>query len=992
MYHKRGFLIHKENCLYSMTHKGCLMMKLKFDPNLQFQIDAVNAMTEVFYGQPLSEGDLEIGFKRLDWIFQTELGIGNNLILDEPALLKNIHLIQKYNDIEKVSSFQGRHFSIEMETGTGKTYVYLRTIFELYKKYGFKKYVIVVPSVAIREGVLKNLDITKEHFLHLYNNVSYDYFVYDSKKINQVRQFAASNHIQIMVINIDAFRKTLEDKDEEKKSNIIHRESDKLSGRKPIEFIRATHPIVIIDEPQSVDNTPKAKEAIETLNPLCTMRYSATHRNPYNLLYKLDPIKACNMRLVKRIEVASVLSEEYFNEPFIRFRAVDNQNGIRAKLSIHVDSSSGPKLKNVTVRSGDDLFVRSNERENYRNGYVINEINAEPGNEYISFANGITLNLRQSQGGLTDDIMKVQVRNAIQEHLEKELKVKDKGIKVLSLFFIDRVANYRSYDEQGNPVKGKIALWFEEYFNELIQKPRYKDLLKFPLEKLHDGYFAADKKGILKDTSGSTLADEDVYNKIMKNKEQLLSLDEPLRFIFSHSALREGWDNPNVFQICTLNETKSEMKKRQEIGRGLRLPVNQQGERIFDETINRLTVIANESYEDFAKKLQTEIEEDFNIHFGAVSKNAFTKIIQVINDQEMILGDEKSQKIWEELKQQGHIDEDGQIQPKFNPSDKYFEVKLSPEFQDVKHQVIDIVQSYLFSEHVVNRNNRKTLKINKMIYLDDEFRKLWDKIKPKTTYSVEYDTDVLIEKTSKAIREMDRIEKVKIVYKKAEMDIQEKGIETKELRVQETTVSYSEDKANLPDILAYLQKETELTRNTIVRILINSGRIEEFPLNPQKFMDSAARLIKNDLHKLIVDGIKYEKIAGQEYEMRLFEETEIISYLNNLIEVKKSVYDSIEYDSEIEKRFAESLDMRDDIKLFVKLPSWFKIDTPIGTYNPDWAIVKHEDDTLYLVRETKGIKDFEKLRNIEADKIRCAKRHFRELQVDFKTVVEANEV
>jgi len=967
-------------------------MRLKFDPNLQFQIDAVNAMTEVFYGQPLSEGDLEIGFKRMDWIFQTELGIGNNLILDESVLLKNIHLVQEDNDIEKVSSFQGRHFSIEMETGTGKTYVYLRTIFELYKKYGFKKFVIVVPSVAIREGVLKNLDITKEHFLHLYNNVSYDYFVYDSKKINQVRQFAASNYIQIMVINIDAFRKTLEDKDEEKKSNIIHRESDKLSGRKPIEFIQATHPIVIIDEPQSVDNTPKAKEAIETLNPLCTMRYSATHRNPYNLLYKLDPIKAYDMRLVKRIEVASVLSEEYFNEPFIQFKAVDNQNGIRAKLAIHVDSSSGPKLKNVTVGSGDDLFVRSNERENYRNSYIINEINAEPGNEYISFTNGKTLSLGQTQGGLTDDIMKVQVRNAIQEHLEKELKVKDKGIKVLSLFFIDRVANYRSYDEQGNSVKGKIALWFEKYFNELIQKPRYKDLLKFPLEKLHDGYFAADKKGILKDTSGSTQADEDVYNKIMKNKEQLLSLDEPLRFIFSHSALREGWDSPNVFQICTLNETKSEMKKRQEIGRGLRLPVNQQGERIFDETINRLTVIANESYEDFARKLQTEIEEDFNIHFGAVSKNTFAKIIQVIHDKETTLGDEKSKKIWEELKQQGHIDEDGKIQPKFNPSDKYFEVILSPEFQDVKHQVIDIVQSYLFSEHVVNRNNRKTLKINKMIYLDDEFKKLWDKIKPKTTYSVEYDTDVLIEKASKAIREMERIEKIKIVYKKAEVDIQEKGIVTKELRIQETTASYGEDKVNLPDILAYLQKETELTRNTIVRILISSGRIEEFPLNPQKFMDSVARLIKNELHKLVVDGIKYEKIAGQGYEMRLFEETEIISYLNNLIEVKKSVYDAIEYDSEIEKQFAESLDMRDDIKLFVKLPSWFKIDTPIGTYNPDWAIVKHEDDTLYLIRETKGIKDFEKLRNIEADKIRCAKRHFRELQVDFKTVVEANEV
>lgn len=967
-------------------------MKIKFDPNQQYQIDAINAVVKVFDGQPLKESDFEISFKQQMPLLQVEeLGVGNNYVLDDDTVLKNVHNVQDQNGIDKLPFLQEKHFSTEMETGTGKTYVYLRTIFELNNKYGFKKYVIVVPSVAIREGVLKNLKITKEHFLHLYNNVSYDYFVYDSKKVNQVRQFATSYHIQIMVINIDAFRKTLEDKDDEKKSNIIHRENDKLSGRKPIEFVQATHPIVIIDEPQSVDNTPKAKEAIETLNPLCTLRYSATHRNPYNLLYKLDPIKAYDMRLVKRIEVASVQSGDSFNEPFIKFNSVDNRNGIKAKISIHVDSPTGPKMKNVTVKQGDDLFIRSNERESYRHGYIIDEISVEPGNEHISF-NGKRLNLGQTQGGLTDDIMRVQVKNTIQEHLEKELKIKDKGVKVLSLFFIDRVANYRSYDEQGNPVKGKIALWFEEYFKELIQKPRYKDLLKFPLEKLHDGYFAADKKGILKDTRGDTQADEDVYNIIMKNKEQLLSLDEPLRFIFSHSALREGWDNPNVFQICTLNETKSEMKKRQEIGRGMRLPVNQDGIRIFDDTINRLTVIANESYEDFAKKLQTEIEDDFDIKFGVVNKTTFAKITQVIDDKETVLGEEKSKKIWEELKQQEYINEEGQIQPKFDPSDKYFELNLSPEFEGVKHQVIDTIQSCQFSERVVNKNNRRTLKINKQVYLDDDFKILWNKINQKTTYSVEYDTDVLVQRSLKAIKDMERIEKVKIVYKKAEMDIQQRGIETRELRVQETTATFGEERVTLPDILAYLQKETELTRSTIVRILIDSGRIEEFPLNPQKFMDSVVQIIKRELHKLIVDGIKYEKIAGQEYEMRLFQEKEIISYLNNLIDVKKSVYDALEYDSEIEKKFAQDLDAREDIKLFVKLPSWFKVETPIGTYNPDWAIVKHGDETLYLVRETKGIKDFEKLRNTEADKIRCAKKHFQELQVDFKTVVEASEI
>lgn len=969
-------------------------MKLKFDPNLQFQIDAVKVMTEVFDGQPLSEGDLEIGFQRQDRLFRSELGVGNHLVLDDKKILNNVREIQERNDIERVSSLQGMNFSVEMETGTGKTYIYLRSIFELNRKYGFKKFVIVVPSVAIREGVLKNLEITKEHFLHLYNHVSYDYFVYDSKKVNQVRQFAMSNQIQIMVINIDAFRKIIEEKEKivNKNSNIIHRENDKLSGRKPIEYIQATHPIVIIDEPQSVDNTPRAKQAIETLNPLCTMRYSATHRNPYNLLYKIDPVQAYDMRLVKRIEVASVLCEDNFNEPFIHLKSVNNQHGIKAKLAIHIDSSSGPKVKNISIKHGDDLYTKSNERENYKNGYVIDEINAEPGNEYISFTNGKNLYLGEKQGGLTDDIMKVQIKNAIQEHLEKELKVKDKGIKVLSLFFIDRVANYRSYNEQGRPVKGKIALWFEDYFKKLIQKERYKDLLKFSLEQIHDGYFATDKKGVLKDTRGNSLADEDVYNKIMKNKEKLLSLDEPLRFIFSHSALREGWDNPNVFQICTLNETRSEIKKRQEIGRGLRLPVSQDGERIFDESINRLTVIANESYEDFAKKLQSEIEEDFHIHFGAVNKDAFSKIFQVVNGEEKTLGIEKSEKIWGELEEKGYINEHGKIQPKFNPSESNFEINLSQEFDEFQDQIIDIVKRHLFSERVVNKTKQKKLQINKQVYLDDDFKTLWNKIKYKTTYSVEYNTELLAENASKAISKMDRIEKIKIIYRKAEVGIERRGIETKELRVQETEASYNNINLGLPDILAYLQKETELTRNTLARILIKSERIEEFTLNPQMFMDSVATIIKKELRKLILDGIKYDKIAGQEYEMRLFEEREIIGYLNNLVEVKKSVYNAVEYDSEVEKKFAKSLDIREDIKLFVKLPSWFKIDTPIGTYNPDWAIVKHGDDTLYLVRETKGIKDFEKLRNDEANKIRCAKKHFKELNVDYKTVIRASEV
>ena len=969
-----------------------MTMKLKFDANLQFQLDAVNAIVDVFDGQPINQSDFEISFAStyMGVEDQPELGVGNRLILDSDFMQKNIHMVQDKNDIENtLLETEGKNFSIEMETGTGKTYVYLRTIFELNKKYGFKKFIIVVPSVAIREGTLKNLDITKDHFSYLFNSVPFDYYVYDSKRVSQLRQFATSNQIQVLIINIDAFRKTLEGIDDEKKSNIIHRESDRLSGRKPIEFIRATNPIVIIDEPQSVDNTDRAKDAISTLKPLLILRYSATHRNPYNLLYKLDPIKAYEMKLVKRIEVDSITSDDDFNDAFLKLESVDNTKGISAKLTIHVNVVSGVKAKSIKVKSGDDLFVKSNEREAYRNGYIVDEINTEPGNEYMTFNSGRRVSLGQTHGGITDEIMKVQIKRTIQEHLEKERKIKDKGIKVLSLFFVDRVANYRFYDEQGNPVEGKFAIWFEELYKELVSSPHYKDIIPYPVERLHDGYFAVDNKKKFRDTKGDSAADEDVYNLIMREKERLLSPEEPLRFIFSHSALREGWDNPNVFQICTLNVTKSDIKKRQEIGRGLRLPVNRDGERVFDDNINKLTVIANESYDDFARKLQTEIEDDFGIKFGRIDKIAFSKLIHIVAGEEVKVGQEKSNQIWDELKENGYIDNEGKIQPKFNPSEKGFELVISPDFADIKHTIIDVVQSYQFSGHIVNKNTRRALKVNKAVYLDEEFKRLWDKINKKTTYSVDFDTNELIEKTAKSIKKMEKIEPVKIKAVKVDVDIKKGGVETKEVKSQVTSVDVL---AKLPDILAYLQKETQLTRGTLVKILIESGRLNEFIVNPQSFMDTVAKIINRELHALLIDGIKYEKIDGEMFEMRRFEEEELVKYLTNLLEVKKSVYDAIEYGSEVERKFAQGLDDREDIKLFVKLPSDFKIDTPLGTYNPDWAIVKHNDKTLYLVRETKSTKDFEKLRNTEAEKIRCAKKHFEEIKVDYKTVVSASEV
>ena len=633
-------------------------MKLKFDSSLQYQQDAINAVVNVLDGQPFVQtGAMAFQSLQIAGLFQTELGMGNRLALPEDEILKNLHAVQEANGIENIDELQGMEFSLEMETGTGKTYVYLRTIFELNKTYGFRKFIVVVPSVAIREGVLKSIDIMKEHFHTLYEKAPFDHFVYDSRRLGKVRQFATSNQIQIMCINIQSFQKDVADKelsemteDEMKKLNVINRENDRMSGRRPIEFIQAANPIVIIDEPQSVDNTEKSRRAIRNLNPLVTLRYSATHKNPYNLLYKLDPIKAYDLRLVKRIEVASVRSDDSFNDAYVKLLETDNTNGIKARVEIHKEAPSGPKIAKLWVKQGDDLYVKSGERYDYRDGYIVQNIDCTPGSEYIEFNHGRLLELGLEIGGLGDDLMRAQVYETVEQHLKKERALKGKGIKVLSLFFIDRVANYRIYNEDGTTSFGKIGQWFEEIYLELTTKPIYKGLIPFGVAEVHNGYFSQDKDGHAKDTRGNTVADEDTYNLIMRDKERLLDPNVALRFIFSHSALREGWDNPNVFQICTLNETQSREKKRQELGRGLRLPVNETGERVHDETVNRLTVVANESYEDFAHKLQTEFEDDFGIRFGKVERIAFARIVRTADDgTEAEIGQDESARIWADL-------------------------------------------------------------------------------------------------------------------------------------------------------------------------------------------------------------------------------------------------------------------------------------------------------------------------------------------------------
>lgn len=962
-------------------------MKLKFNHKQQFQLDAINAVVDVFKGQPINKGDyeLDLGIKGQGlWASHTykNNAISNNLLIDDNSVISNTKEVQKKNNIFQKHTIQskGKNFAIEMETGTGKTYVYLRTAFELYTKYGFRKFIIVVPSVAIREGVLKSIEIMKEDFLNLYNRPPFNHFVYDSKKVNMLRAFANGNELQIMVINIDSFNKA--------SNNVIYQTNDRMSGRKPIEFINDTNPIVIIDEPQNMESA-KAKESINSLNPLCTLRYSATHKDKYNLLYSLDPVKAFQQKLVKKITVASVLGENDPNNAFIKLNTITNKNGkISCSLSFHKQTDSGPKEIKATCNQDNDIFMKSNEREIYRNGFEIVEINSRTGMEFVKFANGIRLSIGQENGGVKTDIIKEQIRATIKCHFEKELQVKDLGIKVLSLVFIDKVDNYRIHREKGYDL-GQYALWFEEIYNEVAQEfSMFLDIL--PVHKVHNGYFSKDKKGAFKDTKGNTVADEDTYSLIMKDKEKLLSLNEPLKFIFSHSALREGWDNPNVFQICTLNETKSTIKKRQEIGRGLRLPVNQDGERIFDQNINNLVVIANESYDDFAATLQKEFEEDCGVTFGRLPIEAFTGIKYEVDGEVKNIETEQSEMIWKHFKENNWINEDGFINKSFAQAVDDYKITIPEELNFVsKNEIIKTVENYQLENHIEDKSKRVKTKFNEKVLLDPEFEKFWNAINKKTIYSVEYKTEDLIKKAVAAIMSMDKIKAPQIKTELADINIKSKGVSTQ--LVQMNKPVYAEPARVVPDILTYIQGKTELTRHTIYEILLQSKRLDEFPINPQIFMDAVVKEIRQVMNRIIIEGIKYERLEGQQYEM-----SRIRQDFNRLIEYPKDsivkvpaensakVYqDMIMCDSKIEKRFAIDLLSNKKIKYIIKLPAWFKVDTPVGAYNPDWAIMKDNGDVVYMIRETKSTKDQLKLRISESDKIHCGRKHFNTIGINY---------
>lgn len=1011
-------------------------LEFKYAADQQYQLDAINAVCNLFRGQEFLKSRFTVsgGFGIPEYEqpeisgfvhpyqpgfgIDNRIGYANGLHLSARQLEENLHTVQEDNNLPRTHDTTDgrlRDFTIEMETGTGKTYVYTRTIYELNKRYGLTKFVIVVPSVAIREGVEKSFESTSSHFKQLYDNTPLDYFVYDSGKLGNVTNFAVSSSIQVMIINIGAFNKELAIDEKKGVTNIFHRPSEKLvGGHSPQELVSSCKPIVIIDEPQSVDNTEKAQHAIDTLNPLFVLRYSATHRRKLNTVYQLGPVEAFQQHLVKGIVVDSVQSGSDLNGAYVRLESVDGSSGYSAKLTIDMRQDRGGQTrKKITVRTGADLYQKSNENENYRDGWIVSNIGTEPGDEFIEFENGTYMELGETVNDPESEAVKrAQIAKTIEDHLDKQLRLRPLGIKVLSLFFIDKVEKYRAYDEQGTGWhKGEYAEIFEEEYRRLATSTKWQHKYKkagVPLptdpEPLHQGYFAVDGKGKFKNTSesASTKADTSAFELIMQKKETLVSLpdgkdpDKDVCFIWSHSALKEGWDNPNVFQICTLVETKDTLTKRQKIGRGLRLPVNQEGERCLDPDVNVLTVICNESYKDFANGLQKEFE-DGGYRFGMLTPESFTNILLKQPDgTEEKLGYERSKQVYETLEQQGLVETNGKkqgaIKAELKAAAEKGEIPLPEdiaEVEDVQEQVCNIVLHKAEKLQIRDKKQEVEVELEKDVSLDPAFQALWNRIRQTTRYELHVDTDELVDKAVEAIKQMPPVRPVEIISSAAGLNVSDSGVAADEASVHKSLVHTDAARVyDLPDPLSELSDSVGLTRSTLARILTESGRMDEFSVDPMTFLSQVASRIESAKNQVVAKGIKYTRRPQNEwYTMDILAVNDLRAYLDQNAWKPvhhKSLYSYVVYDSSsIERPYAVELDRSEEVKVFAKLPSKFKIDTPLGSYNPDWAYVEEDEDgkqRVYFVIETKGKQRGEN-RPTEEAKISCAEKHFEALHL-----------
>lgn len=992
-------------------------LEFKFSSDQQHQLEAIEATCDLFRGQQFigSVFSADSGRKGQTAIGELMVGHGNELRVAPGQLLDNLHAVQEEGCLpatDVLTDGRLRDFTVEMETGTGKTYVYIRSIYELNRRYGITKFVIVVPSVAIREGVLKSLQTTRRHFETLYDRTPLDYFVYDSKDMGPVGNFATSSSIQVMIINIQAFNRDYSDEGNVDSSSLFHRPSERLiGGRSPREVVAACNPIVIIDEPQSVDNTAKAKAAIRSLNPLFVLRYSATHKEGYNKVYRLTPVDAFQQGLVKGICVDSVLAQADLNGAYVRLDSTKmgkTPGSITARLTIDVRQKDGSqKRKAVTVRTHDSLFDKSGENSDYEAGWIVSNISAADGDEWIEFQNGEWLEKGEAVGDVADEAVKrAQIRRTIEDHLQRQLELAPRGIKVLSLFFIDKVEKYRLYDPVRN---GEYAEMFEQEYADAVASPRWQKkyakaglTLDTDAATVHSGYFAQDGKGRIKNTSAaaSTAADISTFETIMREKETLISFPDPsddeetrakkrIQFIWSHSALKEGWDNPNVFQICTLVETKDTMTKRQKVGRGLRLCVDQSGERCYDEDANVLTVIANESYDAFASGLQTELERD-GLKFGVLTPESFTKVtIEQPDGQEVKLGFEQSAEVYQSFVTKGLVDKKGNITPELKEAAEKGCVEMPAGLDSAQSQVEDIILHKAQKLQIRDKATEVEVELQKDVTDDPAFQELWERIRRRTRFEVDVDSEKLIADAVELIKGMPKVKPLEVLSTRADLAVGDAGIDA-------TATGTSIVKTggarvyDLPDPIAELQDAVGLTRATLKRVLEECGRYDEFEVDPATFLAQVAQKIEKAKGEAIAEGIKYTKLPDEDwYTMEDLDPGELKAYLGqNAWRPKsgKSLYSYVVYDSStVEQPFAVELDLAEEVRVFAKLPSKFKIDTPLGSYNPDWAYVVEEDGErrVYFVVETKGGGNNNiRVSDAEKTKIRCARRHFEALQVD----------
>jgi type III restriction enzyme len=984
-------------------------MKLRFKQQ-QYQNDASQAVVDCFIGQSKGKRKelLSRGVEKGQSSFVEEVAFSNKPFeIGEFDILKNVQNIQKNQGLKPVKKLVDYDFTIEMETGTGKTYVYTKTMYELNKHYGWSKFIIMVPSIAIREGVNKSLQITADHFQEIYGK-KIRFEVYDAKKknnVNNIKKFASSSAIEVLIMNYQAFSARSED------ARRIYKKLDEMQSKRPIDVLKNTKPILIIDEPQKFG--PQASESLKAFNSLFRLRYSATHRDDFNKIYRLDAVDAYNQKLVKKINVKGIeVKGDYGTNGYLFLDRIDVSDSKypTAKLEFEVKQVGGIKKILRRVSSGDDLYQLSGNLQQYK-GFVINGINGL--SNTVSFLNGITLEVGDISGEIDEKhLRRIQIRETVKSHLEKEKVLFKQGIKVLSLFFIDEVGKYRQYDKDNKRVKGQYAEIFEEEYKNALNE--YRDLFdteynkyldSFSASKIHNGYFSIDKKGKFIDSkenrSEGGSVDTDAYDLIMKNKEKLLSLEEPTRFIFSHSALREGWDNPNIFQICTLRHTQSNISKRQEIGRGLRICVNNDGDRMdqglledsfFD--INNLTIIANESYDQFAKDLQKEILESLSDRPVKLTVDVLKgRIFKNEQGEEFVLSDSDAMNLIFSFKQKGYVDNDYKITEKLIEDIEKNKIEIPQELVPFKKGVGELMNKiYLTSELKITSDERKeNIPVFKLTdnFKKKEFQDLWNKIKVKTVYEVDFDSDELIKKSINSINVNLRVKKAKaIITTGSQVDeMSEEGLKNKDsIKVKEQKVEqidfFISDKITY-DLIDEISKSSVLTRKSVVKILqgLRMDIFAQFKLNPEDFIKEVSRLICNEKATTLINSIIYSKTT-ESYSDDIFTINNLKGSLNNdVMEVKKHIYNYLKTDSKVEEKFANNLETG-QVLVYAKLPGDFKIPTPVGNYNPDWAIVFDNNNFkyIYFVAETKGTMNSLELKEVEILKIEYAKKHFEALK------------